>query len=352
MACVAQAQITLSPGYDSSFTNPAGGMGLAFVPGGFGDWLTMEGSDVAKRSSAGGDLGTVYTGLDPLAFGSFVTAQAGGVLAAAGQTGSGPDFPGDVHVFRLDGTDAGSFGLAGNYDAAFDPVSGMLFVSGLNGLSENALWAVDPDLDSPGFGGAIQVGAIGGNSGPLAFDPQGNLFVGTSAVDLDGNGVGDFDSGIVAFNAAEVADVLANPGTSLLSDGLWDVILADAPFQNVADLTTDSEGDLIYHDYTNVLQFQIEVAGSGPAATIAVDSLDSVCMGPAYGLNAIDFLADPSGLFEPGPGQGLGGTLGVRFDSNGDWVTDSMVGVTPVPEPAALLAFLAGVGFVARRRSL
>lgn len=351
LACVAKGQISPAPGYTTGFSNTSGGMGLAFVPGGGGDWLTMSSSAVEKRSSDGSSLGSIYSGLDPSGFGSFVVAQGTGALAAAGQTLAGEGYPGSIHVFRLDGTAGDSFDLAGNYDAAFDPISGMLFVSAVNGLTANALWAVQPDPADPDFGSVSQVGNIGGNSGPLSFDGDGNLYVGTSGVDLDGNGAGDFDSGIVAFNAAEVADAVADPGASLLTGDLWDVILPDAAFQSVADLAIDSDGDLIYHDYTNVVQVQIAISGSGLSATIAWADFANIASGPFFGLSNIDFLADPAGSFEPGPGAGLGGTVGIRFDSDGDWVTDSMVGITPLPEPASFLILLCSVSLLARRRS-
>lgn len=348
--CTARGQVSPAPGYITAFTNTAARSGLEFLPDAGGNWLTMTANQVIQYTPTGQFVASHYNDLDPTAFGSFVVADPTGTYALAGQTSSEPGFPGTIHAFRLDGSLAGTFDMPGNFDAAFDPITTTLVISALNGLPTNALWAVDADPASSGFGQPIQIGSIGGNSGPLAFDQAGNLFVGTSGVDLDGDGVGSFDAGIVAFNADQVAAALAQPDPMALSNQNWNVILPDAASQNVGSLTVDADGDLIYHDFTNLIQLQIEITGSGPSATISAVGSAMVATGPSFALSAIDFLPSPPGSFEPGPAVGLGGTVGVAFDSNGDFATDSMVGITPLPEPASAILILAAAATLATRK--
>ncbi len=322
------AQITPATGYQKSFDYINGaGTGLDFLSN--NNWLTIRSGEVREYNASGTLVATPYSQIsDP--WPAFVLADATGNYGIAGSTGGTFANPtGTLHCFSLDGSASATLNFPGIYDAAFDS-AGHLIVSGTNGQSGNALWQVEVSrtVNSISFGTPVLLGVIGGASGPIEFDQNGNLFVGTFDAET-------WAASLLAFSADKVTLAMNDPLLNPLT-----IASANSTFNfpgSLGDMTVDDQGNIIWQDYSVIHVLNITTTKYEGIISFAATPGSDIASATPYG--AMGTLNYHNGL------------LAVVYDSNNDYVLDSIAGIVPIPEPATLvLVCLAGLIGLVRRK--
>ncbi len=146
--------------------------GLAYSPA--GEPIVYEGGEIRLCRSAGP---VVLERFEPPVFGSFLVVAADGVSLIFGESSAG-------NIYRVPlagGERALVDNLAFAFDLAFD-AAGRGYISVLTNNPENEIVLLDTDPENVNRSIIVN---IPGLSGPVAFDPDGNLYYGT--VDFSGD---------------------------------------------------------------------------------------------------------------------------------------------------------------------
>ena len=282
--------------------------GLAFSPE--GEPIVSEGGEIRIHCKDGS---RVLASFQPAVFGSFLVMEPGGLNAWFGESS-------EQNIYRvpLDGSGAQLVDRIGfNFDMVFAPraarreIAGRGFISGLGASPGNSVWLLDDDPETPN---EEVVADISPFSGPITFDPAGNLYLVTSG--LTDSETGMAAEKLVRFSPAQLAAAVGEGAPLQLTDG---------------ELLCAGMGgyyDLAWLDdklYATSLGFR-----SG------VGSIDTIDPGMAFSRNAFARLSigtEPGGgmiylaanagseSFEPGAGQ-QGGSL---LASYGNYVDASGV---------------------------
>jgi len=296
LAATSHAVLVATPGYTVS-TIYSGSVWL----GGFGAAGTSlyvgDGSTVYSMDTDGGNVqpvGALPAGDDN----SIVNANPvnGTVFAAVGSYAS--PFPYQFGRFT-----AGSFAneqtINGAYDAAFD-AGGNLFLSANHedytgdNINDTAIYYFDQ-------AGSLltRVAEVGGNSGGLAFNGDGDLFYGTA-------------SGIVSFAAADLATVIGG-GAALT--------MANSTLESAS-----SSSYLAFDSSDNLYATRLDAFWNTEVV-------------------AIDGAGAPTVIGNGGGGHiaVVGGTIFTAGNDYSDW-TSNVYAVQAIPEPGATALTLLGCG--------
>ena len=164
------AQAVPEPGFALSALPYPGGMVTATL--GNGDVLSWDGVKVLRSAPSGALLQTLATFAVPV-YPSFVAVAPGESYAVIGESSLGD-------LFRVNLAGGGAALLTNlffNFDAKFEPGGQLVVSAATQGWSTgNNLVRVDPVS-----GAETPIVHVDGPSGPLAFDPAGNLFYATQS---------------------------------------------------------------------------------------------------------------------------------------------------------------------------
>lgn len=286
--------------------------GLAFSPE--GEPIVSEGGEIRIHCEDGA---RVLASFQPAVFGSFLVMGPGGLNAWFGESS-------EQNIYRvpLDGSGAQLVDRIGfNFDMVFAPraargeIAGKGFISGLGASPGNSVWLLD---DDPEAANDEIVTGISPFSGPITFDPAGNLYLVTSGLtDIE---TGTASEKLVRFSPAQLAAAVGE-GALQLTDGEL--------------LCTGMGGyyDLAWLDgklYATSLGFQSGVGSIDtldPGMDFSRNAFARLSIGTEPGGSMI-YLAAHAGSegFEPGAGQ-QGGSL---LASYGNYVDASgMTRFTP-----------------------
>lgn len=164
------AQDDPAPGFELSALPYPGGMVTATLAN--GDVLSWDGVKVLRSAPSGALLKTLATFAVPV-YPSFVAVAPGESYAVIGESSLGD-------LFRVNIAAGGATLLTNlffNFDAKFEPGGQLVVSAATHGWSTgNDLVRVDP-----ASGAETPLVHVEGPSGPLAFDPAGNLFYATQS---------------------------------------------------------------------------------------------------------------------------------------------------------------------------
>lgn len=175
VAPVAQAGLTTADGWQS--TTVAGAPGGAFV-GGMdflpnGNLAIFDGAAIVEvDASNGAVIGTLYTPPVPV-FGSFVTVAPSGTFLLFGESSNQ-----EIIKVPLDGSPATVVAnVFFNYDLVFQSDTSAFLTAATGAFGTTDIF----HLDIPN-GLLDTIAIVDGPSGPLAFDPDGNLYFGEGTI--------------------------------------------------------------------------------------------------------------------------------------------------------------------------
>jgi hypothetical protein len=171
--------------------------GLAYSAA--GEPVVYHGGRIVLHAASGSRVLAVFA---PPVFGSFLALAPDGRSYFFGESSSG-----GIYIVPGDGSGPTDFDhIALNFDLALAPatapatVRGLAFVSA-PGPKRNAIHLLDGDPAQPND---VVIAGIPGFSGPLAFDPDGNLYYATSAADFSAEG-GENGQRFVRFTPEQLA---------------------------------------------------------------------------------------------------------------------------------------------------
>ncbi len=314
---LAEPTFTPPAGYTSSVYYTHSDKIQSFDIDASGNLYLFKDNQYITKYSGGGET-TLYNYGSSI-YGSFLTVKGGTVYFGESSGGVVKSMP------TSGGSATDLFTLSGNYDMAFNN-SGQAFLSANPGgmSSENKIYhwnGTTTDL----------IGDMGGYSGPLAFDSNGDLFYG-----FPNYGAGE----VVYFTSTQIAGALANndPDTAELGSSDW----------------TSYESGL---DACSGFVFDDDATTQDLFSSSWQNSVTRV-----YGLNSSDAFGtgdSPSFIrFVPGPGDfepyaGAGG--GSLYILTTDWTAGNSIiyELQPIPEPATsflLASGLMGVFAISRKK--
>ena len=199
--------------------------GMDFLPG--GNVALFDGTSVVEVDPASGAVVQVLFTPNSLVFGSFVKTDPGGEFLLFGESSNQ-----ELIRIPLDGSPASVVTtITFNFDCAFESSHHALVSAAPGAFGTTDILRVD--LAS---GTTDLIARLDGASGPVALDPQGNLYYGENSTRFPAP-VGQ--QSVLRFSAAKVASAI---GPSFLTN-------SDAqPFitglTNPSDIVVDEEGDL------------------------------------------------------------------------------------------------------------
>ena len=191
-----------------------------------------------------------------------------------------------------------------------------MFISGADATWTAALYVSDIAADG-GLSGPVQIGQVGGNSGPLAWDAQGNLFV---AEGYNGGG----EPGIYRFTSLEVAAALVDPAGSALSGAgrLW-TTLEGYSGGGATGMTFDDAGNLlltatIFGGPSQLRRYPVDPMGEAGEFDLLASS--AARLATVRVMDGLTYVSSPAGIY-----------------------------TVSVPEPASLCALAVGAMLLRRR---
>lgn len=253
----------------------------------FGDdgtiYFFAENRYILKRQSDG-SIEELYDFGDSV-FGSFVRLWGDTVYFGESSAGTVKSIP------ATGGIASELFALENIYDCAFNSQS-RLFFSANPEWAENRIYAWWPELENPRL-----LADVEGNSGPLAFDGDDNLYYGLSTTYPPG------PEDIVYFNAAAVADAISSE-ISLTADD-WTVFAAGA----------DASGSLVF-DRGSTKPALYSAAGT--PGTLSRITATGVCLAGGGSYPGALTFAGTGGLNPFLPSQGRLGVTTTDYDDSYD----------------------------------
>lgn len=291
-AKAAESALQVAPGFEARdrllLPGDAITGGFAYDPGEDFLFIAYVGSEL-RRYGDGASVLLLGFPADPPVFGSFVRLAPEGGAVFFGESSAG-----NIHRVPLDGAQPVVHdNIPFNYDLDFDPAGRGFVSTGAGGAQRIVLLDADPS-------GPLKDVIVGipGFSGPLVFDPAGNLYYGTA----------DFDAPAQSLHRFTPDELAA--------------ALADGPIDFASGETVASEIDglayMVWLDgkiYFSDLGFASPPGKVGvidPASAFAVSVLATVAAGEAF--TSPTFLAARPGSTAFAPGSGAaGGALAVVY---------------------------------------
>ncbi|HVR76507.1 MAG TPA: dockerin type I domain-containing protein [Planctomycetota bacterium] len=187
---LAQPRIELSPGFEAverlSFAPAASIGGLVYSPGGLPIVYDSMSGEVRLHAPGGS---TLLARFEAGVFGSFLVLSPDETAVVFGENNAG-----NIYRIPLPGGDPVLMDhLTFNFDLAYD-ASGRGFVSAPGSVG-NGIWLLDND---PAAENREVISNLGGASGPVAVDGDGNLYYGTVDFTLEnGQTLLRFDRGLL-----------------------------------------------------------------------------------------------------------------------------------------------------------
>jgi hypothetical protein len=274
---------------------PVAGQG-AFL-GGFdvmanGHYVLFDGTDVIEVDPVTGQtLGTLFTPPSGV-FGSFVRVAPDGQSLYFGESTNGVIYK----IPAAGGSGTPVTTLAFNYDMEFDP-SGRAFVSAASGaFDENFVHLLD--LASGQTDVIVHIPSF---SGPIIFDPQGNLYVGQPDDQFPPR---PDRARVLLYTKAQVDSAI---GPTELGEGDGQNYVDQ--LQAINDMDFDGEGDLFLSDAFN--GFLIEVKKTSGQHTTFLDGQSASIY------TYVRYRPGTQGLFEPFQPPAAGSMLAIEFPFSG-----------------------------------
>jgi len=283
-----------------------------------------------------GTTSTIMAGGASNVFAGANVVSIGGNIYFNDNTFNSTTFASGYNIYQYNTTDGLSLtSTATNYGISKGPGNSM-YITAASGGSDHIYYSSSANLASAPPLATLDLGAQNGNSGPLAFDAEGNLYYAPGFGNLS----------IFKWTSAQVAAALANPG--VMADQL---VTGNAGAGGNAQLWLDYSSIYSPDDFgggtsllingDKLLLTVTEFASTSVLASFGIDSSTGT-----YVTNSSDtILSDASGL------------LGELRTNNGNlYLSDGnqiyLVSATPEPSSLLLLALGMGALFYVRSRKV